>query len=161
MERSLPPPTFINSHGKPKTLDATQTYNLLSSFLVSQTSKPHYAPSTQTSQLERLTDSIGITIGAVDPDEAEEHERERERVENEERERTKLAREEAVAREEREAEEIVKTEKDQMEAMADEEEGDDQDDDDDDEDNEDEEGAGLPANEKTDEIESDGDVDMK
>jgi len=154
MERALPPPTFIRQYGKPKSLDPHQTYDLLSSFLVTQTSRPHYAPSTQTSQLERLTDVIGIQIGAVDPDEAEEHEKERERVEEEERERLKKAREEALGVMQDEAEEMVKEEQEVVEEQ--EEEGED-DDDDEDENDSDEEGAGLPSNEKGD----DSDVDMK
>ena len=155
MERALPPPTFIRQYGKPKPLDPHQTYDLLSSFLVTQTSRPHYAPSTQTSQLERLTDVIGIQIGAVDPDEAEEHEKERERVEEEERVRVKKAREEALGVMQDEAEEMVKEEQEVVEEQEEAEEY--GEDDDDDENDSDEEGAGLPSNEKG----YDSDVDMK
>jgi hypothetical protein len=167
MERALPPPTFIRQFGTPKHLDPNETYDLLSSFLLAQTSKAHYAPSTQTSQLERLTDVIGIQIGAVDPTDAEEHERERERLEAEERDRLKKAREEALGVQEEEAEEMVKEEEQQVAEQRDDDDEDELDDGEEDEVDSDEEGAPLPANEKgqdQDELEDedeDEDVDMK
>lgn len=165
MERALPPPTFIRQFGTPKHLDPNETYDLLSSFLLAQTSKAHYAPSTQTSQLERLTDVIGIQIGAVDPTDAEEHERERERLEAEERDRLKKAREEALGVQEEEAEEMVKEEEQQVAEQRDEDDEDELDDGEEDEADSDEEGAPLPGNEKgqeQDELEDeDEDVDMK
>ncbi|KAG7562019.1 hypothetical protein FFLO_02574 [Filobasidium floriforme] len=148
MERALPPPTFIRQFGTPKHLDPNETYDLLSSFLLAQTSKAHYAPSTQTSQLERLTDVIGIQIGAVDPTDAEEHERERERLEADERDRLKKAREEALGVQEEEAEEMVKEEEQQVAEQRDDDEEDELDDGEEDEADSDEEGAPLPANEK-------------
>ncbi|KAH8086971.1 hypothetical protein HD553DRAFT_323165 [Filobasidium floriforme] len=148
MERALPPPTFIRQFGTPKHLDPNETYDLLSSFLVAQTSKAHYAPSTQTSQLERLTDVIGIQIGAVDPTDAEEHERERERLEAEERDRLKKAREDALGVQEEEAEEMVKEEEQQVAEQRDDDDEDELDDGEEDEADSDEEGAPLPSNEK-------------
>ena len=165
MERALPPPTFIRQFGTPKHLDPNETYDLLSSFLLAQTSKAHYAPSTQTSQLERLTDVIGIQIGAVDPTDAEEHERERERLEAEERDRLKKAREEALGVQEEE--EMVKEEEQQVAEQRDDDDEDELDDGEEDEADSDEEGAPLPGNEKgqeQDELEDedeDEDVDMK
>lgn len=79
MERPLVPPTLISPPTAQTTvhLTAERTYDLLSTFLIQHTSKPTYAPSTQTSQLERLTDHVGLLAGLVDQGVADQHERER------------------------------------------------------------------------------------
>lgn len=166
MERPLPPPTFIKQHGEPKRLDFSEAYTLLNRFLGSQSQKMAYGSSTAISQLTRLTESVGVSAGLVDPSVEEAHEQERLRLEEEERERLKAEREEALRLAEEEAFEGQIEEQEAFEAQVDGDEyeqvGEDE-----------EEGAAIVDNDRSSTVEGDeeeddeedgdgdGDVDMK
>jgi len=81
-------PILITSLGAPHKPTTKQTYDYLHAFLES------IPPSTARTQLERLTDAIGVDIGAIEAGEGERREAERLRVKMEKRAEKKRRREE-------------------------------------------------------------------
>ncbi|EJT47117.1 hypothetical protein A1Q2_02091 [Trichosporon asahii var. asahii CBS 8904] len=95
MEKQLNSPLLIEQVGRSTTITPKQTYTQLSHFLAG------LAPSPARTQLERLTDSLGVEVGAIAPSEGERREAERVEARNkaraEKREAKRRAEEEAAA----------------------------------------------------------------
>lgn len=166
MDRPLAPPIHLRSNGRAKPLTIGQTYHHLVSFLEAQSSRP--TPTVHLTQLERLSDALGVSAGLLSAQEMTAHERERTREEREEARRIRKARRdmkrlERLEREERKQDEDAALAK-QVEAFS----GSDEEIDDDDEEGDGtvaesssaDEGAGLPDT-AGDKEEEDSDVDMK
>lgn len=164
MDRPLAPPIHLRSNGRAKPLTIGQTYHHLVSFLETQSSRP--TPTVHLTQLERLSDALGVSAGLLSAQEMSAHERERTREEREEARRIRKARRdmkrlERLEREERKQDEEAALEK-QVEALSgsdeeiDEEAGDGSVV----ESSSEDEGAGLPDTAE-DKEEEDSDVDMK
>ncbi len=71
MDRQLQSPLLIDLIGKPTKLAASQTYTQLSTFLQTLPASP------ARTQLERLTDALGVEIGLIAPSEGDRREAER------------------------------------------------------------------------------------
>ena len=87
MDRQLEPPILIRSIGSPSKISTLDTYNNLSAFIMS------LPPSTSRTQLERLTDALGVECGVVDVSEEERREKERVKRREERRKARRLQRE--------------------------------------------------------------------
>ena len=87
MDRQLEPPILIRSIGSPSKISTLDTYNNLSAFIMS------LPPSTSRTQLERLTDALGVECGVVDVSEEERREKERVKRREERRRARRLQRE--------------------------------------------------------------------
>jgi hypothetical protein len=99
-------PILITSIGAPHKPTTKQTYDYLHAFLES------IPTSTARTQLERLTDAIGVDIGAIAAGEGERREAERLRIRMERRAEKKRLREEE---EKREMEGLLEDQHDQLE----------------------------------------------
>lgn len=95
MEKQLNSPLLIEQVGRSTTITPKQTYTQLSHFLSTLAASP------ARTQLERLTDSLGVEVGAIAPSEGERREAERIEARNkaraEKREAKRRAEEEAAA----------------------------------------------------------------
>lgn len=95
MEKQLNSPLLIEQVGRATPITSKQTYTQLSHFLSS------LGPSPARTQLERLTDALGVEVGAIAPSEGERREQERVEARNkaraEKREAKRKAEEEAAA----------------------------------------------------------------
>ncbi|KAJ9126382.1 hypothetical protein QFC24_002120 [Naganishia onofrii] len=163
MDRPLAPPIYLRSNGRAKPLTVAQAYHHLVSFLETQASRP--TPTTHLTQLERLSDALGVSSGLLSAQEMSAHERERTREEREEARRIRKARREMkrlerMEREERKQDEEEALEK-QVEGLSgsDEEIGEDEGNGYVQEGSSGDEGAGLPDT-ANDEVEGGSDVDM-
>lgn len=162
MDRPLAPPIHIRSNGRAKPLTIAQTYHHLVAFLETQASRP--TPTVHLTQLERLSDALGVSSGLLSAQEMTAHERERTREEREEARRIRKARREMqrlerMEKAEKQRDEAEALEK-QVEALdeSDEEIGDDEGDGTVQEGSSGDEGAGLPDTAKD---EEDSDVEMQ
>lgn len=95
MEKQLNSPLLIEQVGRATTITPKQTYTHLSSFLASLPASP------ARTQLERLTDALGVEVGAIAPSEGERREQERlearSKARAEKREAKRIAEEAAAA----------------------------------------------------------------
>lgn len=162
MDRPLAPPIHLRSNGRAKPLSTAQTYHHLVAFLEAQASRP--TPTVHLTQLERLSDALGVSAGLLSAQEMTAHERERTREEREEARRIRKARREMKRLEKMEREEKQRNEAEALEKQVEALEGSDESIVEGDGDGSvaevgsDEEGAGLPDTAKD---EEDSDVDMQ
>ncbi|ORX36279.1 hypothetical protein BD324DRAFT_628152 [Kockovaella imperatae] len=91
MDRQLEPPLLIRTVGHAHRISTLDTYNHLSSFIM------HLPPSTSRTQIERVTDALGVECGVVDVTEEERREKERARRREEKRKLKRLQREAEAA----------------------------------------------------------------